>query len=97
MLRLAPDDGKLIDELCGAIERFSRIDMPVTTEKMSMLEKLRTYLPYLAAGPVLARMSSMNVQGFCSRLKSRALAEALGMLSGGEEQHARLSHDRACR
>ena len=85
MLRLAPGDSKLINVLCGAIERFSRIDMPVTTEKMGVLEKVRTYLPYLAAGPVLARLSSLNVQGFCSRLKSRALAEALGMLAGSED------------
>jgi phytoene dehydrogenase-like protein len=83
MLRLAPEDGKLIGRLCGAIEKFAAIDMPVTTEKMGLFEKLGYLLPYVSAGPALMGLSSMNVQGFCSRLKSRALAEALGMLYGG--------------
>ena len=45
MLRLAPEDGKLIRRFCQAIRRFSSIDMPVTTEKMGLFERLG----YLAA------------------------------------------------
>jgi phytoene dehydrogenase-like protein len=84
MLRLGPEDGRQIDLLCRAIERFSRIDMPVTTERMGPWEKMRIYLPYLAAGPTLARLSSTSVQQYCARLHSRALAGALAMLAGGD-------------
>ena len=84
MLRLAPQDAKLIGRLCGAIRRFSTIDMPVTTEKMGLLERLGYFLPWLALGPAMKTWGTMNVQTFCSRLKSRSLAEALGTLFGGE-------------
>jgi phytoene dehydrogenase-like protein len=84
MLRLAPEDGKLIGALCGAIRRFSGIDMPVTTEKMGLFERLGYLLPWIGVAPLLKTWGSMNVQTFCSRLKSRALAEALSTLFGGE-------------
>jgi phytoene dehydrogenase-like protein len=87
MLRLAPDpqDGRLIRSFCGAIEKMSRVDMPVTTEKMSVFERLG-YLPLLAAlGPAMKRWGSINVETFCSRLKSPVLAEALSCLYGGRD------------
>jgi phytoene dehydrogenase-like protein len=84
MLRLAPEDGKLIGQLCAAIRRFSTVDMPVTTEKMGLFERLGYLLPWITLGPAMKTWGAMNVQGFCSRLKSRALAEALGTLFGGE-------------
>jgi phytoene dehydrogenase-like protein len=84
MLRLGPDDGRQIDTLCRAIEKFARIDMPVTTERMGLFEKLAIFLPYIAAGPTLARLSSISVPQFCSRLRSRDLAEALRTMSGGD-------------
>jgi phytoene dehydrogenase-like protein len=84
MLRLAPEDGKLIKQLCGAIRRMSTIDMPVTTEKMGLFERLGYLLPWALLGPVMKTWSSMNVETFCSRLKSRTLAEALTTLYGGE-------------
>ena len=85
MLRLAPQDGELIVRFCAAIRRFSSIDMPVTTEKMGLCERLGYLLPWVTLGPVLKTWGSMNVQTFCSRLKGRALAEALGMMYGGED------------
>lgn len=86
MLRIAPEDGKLVGQLCRAIERFSTADMPVTIEKMSLFEQLRSMLPYLSAGLVMAQWSSMSLQAFCARLRSRALAEALELLYGNEEE-----------
>jgi phytoene dehydrogenase-like protein len=83
MLRLAPEDGKLIGQLCDAIRRFSAIDMPVTTEKMGLFERLGYLLPWIALGPAMKTWTTMNVQGFCDRLRSRTLAEALGALFGG--------------
>jgi len=84
MLRLAPQDSKLIGRFCGAIRRFSKVDMPVTKEKMGLLQRLGYLLPWVALAPAMKSWGTMNVQGFCSRLKSRALAEALSTLYGGE-------------
>jgi phytoene dehydrogenase-like protein len=83
MLRLAPQDGKLIARFCGAMRRFSAIDMPVTTEKMGLFERLGYLLPLVRLAPAMRSWGTMNVQAFCSRLQSRELAEALGMLFGG--------------
>ncbi len=84
MLRLAPQDGKLIGRLCGAIRRFSTVDLPVTTEKMGLFERLGYLLPLVSLAPAIRGWGTMNVQAFCSRLKSRELAEALGTLFGTE-------------
>jgi phytoene dehydrogenase-like protein len=84
MLRLAPEDGRLIGQLCGAIRRMSKADMPVTTEKMGLAEQLRYGLSWASLAPALKTWGSMNVQTFCSRLKSRTLAEAIGTLFGVE-------------
>ena len=84
MLRLAPEDGRLIGRLCGAIRRFSAIDLPVTTEKMGPFERLGYLLPWLFLAPVMKSWSSLNVEGLCSRLKSRVLAEAITTMYGGE-------------
>jgi phytoene dehydrogenase-like protein len=53
MLRLAPQDGKLIGQLCGAIRRMSTIDMPVTTEKMGLFERLGYLVPWAFLGPTM--------------------------------------------
>jgi phytoene dehydrogenase-like protein len=84
MLRLAPEDGKLIGRLCGAIRRFSTIDMPVTTEKMGLFQRLGYLLPWVSLGPAMKSWGTMNVQSLCARLRSRELAEALGRLFGEE-------------
>ena len=84
MLRLAPEDGKLIGRFCAAIRRFSTIDMPVTTEKMGLFQRLGYFLPWISLAPAMKTWGTMNVQSFCSRLKSRELAEALGTLFGGD-------------
>ena len=84
MLRLAPKDGELIWKLCSAIRRLSSVDMPVTTERMGVFERLGYLLPWIGLGPTMRTWSAMNVQSFCSRLKSRTLAEAFGTLYGGE-------------
>jgi phytoene dehydrogenase-like protein len=84
MLRLAPEDGRLIGQLCNAIERFSTVDMPITTEKMGLLEQLGYLLPYLSVVPGMMSWGKLSVQTFCSRLKSRTLAEAIETLYGGE-------------
>jgi len=84
MLRLAPKDGELIWRLCSAIRRLSCVDMPVTSEKMGLFERLGYLLPWVRLGPTMRTWGSMNVQTFCSRLKSRALAEAFGILYGAE-------------
>jgi phytoene dehydrogenase-like protein len=83
MLRLAPQDGQLIARFCGVMRRFSAIDMPVTTEKMSLFERLGYLLPLVRLAPAMRSWGAMNVQAFCARLKSRELAEALGTLFGG--------------
>jgi phytoene dehydrogenase-like protein len=84
MLRLGPEDGKMIGRLCNAIEKFSAVDMPVTTEKMGLFARLGYLLPYLSLGPVMKHWGSLSVQTLCSQLKSRTLAEALETLYGGE-------------
>jgi len=84
MLRLAPEDGRLIGQLCNAIEGFSTVDMPITTEKMGLFKLLGYMLPYLSVVPGMMKWGSLNVQTFCSRLKSRTLAEAIEALYGGE-------------
>ncbi len=87
MRRLAPDpaDGRPIHSLCAAIRRFSRVDLPITTEKMGLFTKLGYLLPFAALAPALRRWGALNIEGFCARLKSRALAEALATLYGGLE------------
>lgn len=84
MLRLAPEDGKLIRQLCGTIRRISTLDMPVTTEKIGPFERLRFLLPWLFLGPAINSWGSLNIETFCSRLKSRTLAEAIALMYGGE-------------
>jgi phytoene dehydrogenase-like protein len=84
MLRLAPQDAKLIRGLCSAVRRFSAADMPVTAEKMGLFERLGYMFPWIALGPALRAWSAMNVQSFCARLKSRTLAEAFRTLYGGD-------------
>jgi len=58
--------------------------MPVTKEKMGLFQRLGYLLPWVALAPAMKSLGSMNVQTFCSRLKSPVLAEALGTLYGGE-------------
>jgi phytoene dehydrogenase-like protein len=84
MLRLAPEDGRLIRQLCGTIRRMSKIDMPVTTEKMGPFERLGYLLPWMFLGPAMKSWGSLNIETLCSRLKSRALAEAIATMYGGE-------------
>jgi phytoene dehydrogenase-like protein len=39
MLRLAPEDSKVIRPLCAAIRKVSKADMPVTTEKLWLSDR----------------------------------------------------------
>jgi phytoene dehydrogenase-like protein len=84
MLRLAPEDGDLIRPFCRAIRRFSGMDMPVTTEKMGFFRRLGYLLPLISLGPAMKRWGSLNLETFCSRLRSPVLAEALGTLYGAD-------------
>jgi len=82
MLRLGPEDAPLVRELCAAIRRMSRFDMPVTTEKMSLHERLKYLLGYASLGPALKRWSTLSTQEFCARLRGPALREAFDTLYG---------------
>ena len=84
MLRLAPEDGEPIRALCDAIRAFSRLDMPVTTEKLRPLELAGMSLRFALKMPVLRKWGSVNLETFCAGLKCRALGEALGALYGSE-------------
>jgi phytoene dehydrogenase-like protein len=82
MLRMAPEDAKVIHSLCAAILKVSRLDMPVTTEKMGLFEHLGCILPWIGLGATVKRWSSISVVEFCARLKSPMLAEVLRAMFG---------------
>jgi phytoene dehydrogenase-like protein len=84
MLRIAPEDSKAIHSLCRAIRKVSRADMPVTTEKMGLFERMGYLLPWLSFLGAMRRWSSMSIATFCARLKSPVLAEVLLNMYGGE-------------
>jgi phytoene dehydrogenase-like protein len=84
MLRVAPEDAAVIRSLCGAIRKVSRLDMPVTTEKMGLLERMGYTLPWLSFGFTMKRWSETSIGEFCSGLRSPVLAEALRIMYGGE-------------
>ena len=83
MLRLGPEDADLVHALCAAIRKMSAIDMPVTTEKMGLFERLSYLLPYAAGGGAMRKWGSLSIQEFCARLRSPALREAFDTLYGG--------------
>ncbi len=82
MLRIAPEDGNVIRPLCRAIERMSRVDFPITLEKMSVLERVRALAGMVPMGLGLMKWGSINMETLCSRLRSHTLAEALGSMYG---------------
>jgi phytoene dehydrogenase-like protein len=86
MVRLAPDDGAVIRGLCAAISSASKADMPVALDKLSFRAKIRSLLAAAPLGKVMIRWGSVNLAAFCAGLKSRVLAEALGLLYGGQER-----------
>jgi phytoene dehydrogenase-like protein len=88
MLRVAPVDSAVIRSLCRSIRKVSKTDMPVTTEKMGLFERVGYILPWLSFGTAMMRWSSTSILTLCSRLKSPVLAEVLYSMFGGEESIA---------
>ena len=84
MLRVAPEDAKVIRSICAAIGKLSRADMPVTTEKMGFFERFGYILPWLGLAGAMKRWGSTSITTLCSRLQSPVLAEALRTMFGGE-------------
>jgi phytoene dehydrogenase-like protein len=84
MLRVAPEDSAFIRSFCYAIRKVSKTDMPVTTEKMSLFERVGYILPWLSFSTAMMRWSSTSIVTLCSRLKSPLLAEVLYSMFGGE-------------
>jgi phytoene dehydrogenase-like protein len=84
MLRVAPEDSEVIRSICAAIAKLSKADMPVTTEKMGLFERLGYILPWVGLTGTLRRWGSVSISALCSRLKSPVLAEALRTMFGGE-------------
>ncbi|HET6485431.1 MAG TPA: NAD(P)/FAD-dependent oxidoreductase [Spirochaetia bacterium] len=85
MLRIGPQDARTIRELCDAIARMSRVDIPVGMETMSLSRKISAGLGALPMLGAMRRWGSVTFQSFCARLKSPALAEALRCLYGAED------------
>lgn len=88
MLRIAPEDGPTIRPLCRAIERVAAADFPITTEKMTLFERLGYLAPMIPFGWVMMKWGPVDIETLCSRLRSRALAEAIGAMYGGESAMA---------
>jgi phytoene dehydrogenase-like protein len=84
MLRVAPEDSTFIHSFCAAIRKISRADMPVTTEKLGLFERLGYLLPWIGLGAAMKRWSSLDITALCSRLKSPVLAEVFRTVFGGE-------------
>lgn len=82
MLRLGPDDGKVINVIVRNIERVSRIDMPVANEKISGSQWLNLILHLPAAVPVLTYWMRVPIGNIVSRFKSPLLREAFSSLYG---------------
>jgi phytoene dehydrogenase-like protein len=84
MLRVAPEDGRLIRSLCSTIRKVSKADTHVTSEKMGLFERIGYLLRWVALGPAMKRWGSVSVLGLCSRCRSPVLSEAFRRVFGGE-------------
>jgi len=84
MLRVAPEDAAVIRSLCNTIRKVSKADMPVTTEKMGLFERLGHMLPWLGLAGAMKRWGSLSVVELSSQLKSPVLAEVFRTIFGKE-------------
>jgi phytoene dehydrogenase-like protein len=82
MLRLGPEDGRLIRSFCKGITALSRMDVPVAMERMRPRERVGLLLRAASAAPALLKWGRTSIQGFIARLKSPVLREAMGLLYG---------------
>ncbi|MEI6796435.1 MAG: NAD(P)/FAD-dependent oxidoreductase [Methanomassiliicoccales archaeon] len=80
MMRLAPEDKAVIDEVCDDIKRFAKIDMPVDMTSLDML------LALPAMG--LFRKYSMPVSTLAARFTNERLRLAFSRVFGRHDQSA---------
>ena len=85
MLRVAPEDASTIRSVCHAIRRTSKLDMIVTKERVGLLGRVATALPWVAFGPTMKRWASIDIATFASRLRSPVLAEVFRRIFGSED------------
>jgi phytoene dehydrogenase-like protein len=83
MLRLGPDDRKVVDFLIGGIRKISRLDMPAATDRMTLAEKLRVFPPFLLAlATVFRKWMRTPLSEVAAGIRGKKLREALSVLVG---------------
>jgi phytoene dehydrogenase-like protein len=83
MLRLGPDDGKLIRIFCRGIKKLSVLDFPAAAEKMGFLKNIRMLLRSIFLMPAFMKLSSTDMFRFIDTMKSPVLKDALRKMIGG--------------
>jgi phytoene dehydrogenase-like protein len=83
MLRLGPDDRKIVDFLIGGIRKVSRLDLPAALDRMTVAEKLRL-LPafFLALATVFKKWMRTPLSKTVARIHGEKLREALTVFVG---------------
>jgi phytoene dehydrogenase-like protein len=82
MLRLGPDDGKMIRIFCRAVKKFSELDFPAGTEKPGFLKNFGMLLRSISLMPLLMKLGSTDMFSFIDTMKSRVLKDALRKMMG---------------
>jgi phytoene dehydrogenase-like protein len=88
--RIAPEDGKLIDQLVRDARRSAPLEPPLEkpVELMTLREKMRTGLRYLPMVPVVFRWKNLPITTYLARYKNDFLREALKAIASNEHMSA---------
>lgn len=88
--RIAPEDGKLIDQLVRDARRCAPLEPPLDkpVELMTLREKMRTGLRYLPMAPVVFRWKNIPITTYLARYKNDFLREALKAIASNEHMSA---------
>lgn len=88
--RIAPEDGKLIDQLVRDACRCAPLEPPLEkpVELMTLHEKMRTGMRYFPMMPVIFRWKNLPITTYLARYKNNFLREALKSIASNEHMSA---------
>ena len=89
MLRLGPDDRKIVKFLIAGIRKISRLDLPAALDRMTIAEKLRLLPSFLLAlVTVFRKWMKTPLSETVARIQGDKLREALTVLVGEQNMAA---------
>jgi len=88
--RIAPEDGKLIDQLVRDARRCAPLEPPLEkpVELMTIHEKMRTGMRYFPMMPVIFRWKNLPITSYLARYKNDFLRTVLQAIASNEHMSA---------